>query len=109
MSIVEYEKHFYILSKCLTTSNFIEFKSIQKFVRGFDGLYKLATTKMVDLGAYLQSIIEHTKFIESIIQATQVGTKMVHTQGKFSPIVIMVGHFRPHCMDQVVDLQVFWF
>lgn len=47
------------------------------FMKGLDDTYKLAMTQMVVLGSSFQSIIDHAKMIESIIQDTQKGTKRV--------------------------------
>lgn len=75
MNIVEYKACFHTVSKYSGTSISIESEQIWKFMKGFYGTYQLATAQMVVLGATFQNIIEHAKMNESIIQATQGGTK----------------------------------
>ena len=67
MSIAKDEARLHALARFLAASISSKYERIQKFIKGLDGSYQLATTQMVVSGASFQSITEHTKMTESII------------------------------------------
>lgn len=83
MTIIE-NAHFYTLPRYSVANISIKSEQIQKFIKGLDATYQLSTTQMVISGVSIQSITEHAKMTELIIQVTQEGTKKVHCHGKFS-------------------------
>lgn len=84
MTIFKYETHFHTLSKYSVASISIEFEWIKKFIKGLYDNYHLCTTYMIVSRDLFQSIIEHAKTIESIIQDTPKGTKKVCRHSEFS-------------------------
>lgn len=83
MTIIEYEAGF-TLYLGIQHQHLCQVQEDSKVCKGINGTYQLATTHMIVLGAYFQSIIEHAKMTQSIIHATHEGTKKVCHHGQFT-------------------------
>ena len=77
MTVTEYEAHFHALSRYSYDSISTESENIQKFVKGLDVFLQLATSQMVVFVASFQSIMDHAKMIEGILQVSQRCTILV--------------------------------